>query len=450
MSNENNKAAKIFAVINIIAVMAVLFGGAAYLLILPHETVAEDENRKLASFPEFSAENYIDGSFTGGIADYFDDTVPKRGDIKRFIASDISPLKGRKYGGDEEGAELYGIAFEHKETAPTVVTTAVSVTQPVSTHTIATGSVCTSTAVTTAPIQVEEPAAEGGEINSNILVVNKRGLPLYPGGDVQGYADTINEYKQKLGDVNVWSMVVPTAGGLYMPSNYKSLAVDERNDLNEIAKGLNGAVAVDAFSVLAEHKSEDIYARTDHHWLALGAYYSAKTFTEAAGLPFKDLSSYEELHLHDYLGTFYGYTQSASLLNNPEEFVYYRPKNEVTVTQYDTAFRDPLDVALLVPSGNMTPSGYYYVFGMDNRIAHVHTNTGNGRKLVIFKDSYGNALLPFLTYSFEDIYLCDMRYFDLNAINFIKQVKATDVLFSMCIFSATGPNLSCLKANLYK
>lgn len=448
MQTDNKKPGKLLAVVNIITILAVLLGGAAYLLFLPHETVAEDENRRLASFPEFSPKSYIDGSFTGGIADYFDDTVHGRDRIKKFIAADITPLKGRKYGGDEDGAELYGIAFEHSEETP-AVTTAAATTAAV-THTTVSSPAVQTTAVTTAPIPAEEPAAEGGEINSNILVVNKRGLPLYPGGDVQGYADTINEYKKKLGDVNVWSMVVPTAGGLYIPSNYKSLAVDEKKDIDAIAAALEGAVPVDAYTSLAAHKSEDIYARTDHHWMALGAFYAAKAFTEAAGLPFKELSEYEELHLHDYLGTFYGYTQSPTLLNNPEEFVYYRPKNEVTVDQYDTSFRDPLDVALLVPSDNMTPSGYYYVFGMDNRIAHVHTKTGNGRKLVIFKDSYGNALLPFLTYSFEDIYLCDMRYFDLNAVSFIKQVKATDVLFSMCTFSATGPNLSCLKADMYK
>lgn len=450
MPNQDSKSGKLTALINIIIITAMLFGGAAYLLLLPHDTVAEDENRRLAAFPELSPESYRDGSFTNGIADYFDDTVPYRAKIKRFIAANITPLKGKKYGDDENGAELYGMAFEHAEVTTEAVTTSSAEAHIVTTQTTTAVSTVTGTVTSAAAVYEEEPAAEGGEITSNILVVNKRGLPLYPGGDVQGYADTINEYKQKLGDVNVWSMIVPTAGGLYLPSNYKSLAVDEKKDIDAVSEALSGAVPVDAFSALAAHKSEDIYARTDHHWLAPGAFYAAEAFADAAGLPFKDLSSYEELHLHDYLGTFYGYTQSPTLLNNPEEFIYYRPKNEVTVTQYDTSFRNPLDVALLVPSDNMTPSGYYYVFGMDDRIAHVHTNTGNGRKLVIFKDSYGNALLPFLTYSFEDIYLCDIRYFDLNAVSFIKQVDATDVLFSMSIFSAAGPNLSSLKANMYK
>ena len=69
---------------------------------------------------------------------------------------------------------------------------------------------------------------------------------------------------------------------------------------------------------------------------------------------------------------------------------------------------------------------------------------------MIFKDSYGNALLPMLTGSFENIYLCDIRYFDLNAVEFIKNVQATDLLFTMCSFSAAGGNRYSIYNNLIK
>lgn len=69
----------------------------------------------------------------------------------------------------------------------------------------------------------------------------------------------------------------------------------------------------------------------------------------------------------------------------------------------------------------------------------------NKRTLVIVKDSYGNALVPYLTQSFSDIYVIDMRYFDLNAVSFMQQVGATDVLFAMNTFSATGGNSECLE-----
>ena len=105
---------------------------------------------------------------------------------------------------------------------------------------------------------------------------------------------------------------------------------------------------------------------------------------------------------------------------------------------------------MAVDSANLDNSSYYLVFGMDDRIVHVQTDCKNGRNLVIFKDSYGNALLPVLTGSFENIYLCDIRYFDLNPVAFAKSVKCTDMLFAMCSFSAVGPNREYLSALLYK
>ena len=56
---------------------------------------------------------------------------------------------------------------------------------------------------------------------------------------------------------------------------------------------------------------------------------------------------------------------------------------------------------------------------------------------MIFKDSYGNALVPFLTQSFSKIYLCDFRYFDRNAIDFLDEVGATDVLFALSTVAVT-------------
>lgn len=34
----------------------------------------------------------------------------------------------------------------------------------------------------------------------------------------------------------------------------------------------------------------------------------------------------------------------------------------------------------------------------------------------------------------------DIRYFELNVIDFIRQHDITDVLFASCAFTATGPN----------
>ena len=59
---------------------------------------------------------------------------------------------------------------------------------------------------------------------------------------------------------------------------------------------------------------------------------------------------------------------------------------------------------------------------------------------MIVKDSYGNALPPFLTNSFEEIWVVDMRYFERSVTELCKSEGITDLLFAMNPSSATGVN----------
>ncbi|MBQ7046224.1 MAG: hypothetical protein IJN85_00595, partial [Oscillospiraceae bacterium] len=96
---------------------------------------------------------------------------------------------------------------------------------------------------------------------------------------------------------------------------------------------------------------------------------------------------------------------------------------------------------LLINIDNVDPVSWYLVFiGTDMAVTHVHTDVANGRKLAIVKDSYGNALVPCLTGSFEDIYVVDMRYLEVNAVSLFREWGITDLLFAMNTFSATGKN----------
>lgn len=446
------------ALANSAALMGILCVGFVYVTFFKHETIAEDENRYLAKFPKFSLSSYFKGEFTEGVANYFDDTVHNRAEFKKIIADKLMPLKGRKYGGDD-GVELYGNTFEHDTRITTkaeipAVTTAVSNAPSYDSSAVSDAeTVITTTETTTAPIpDAGEPAADG-ELTNNILIVNGRGITLYGGGEGREleYASYLNQYKQTLGDsVNIYSMVLPTPSAFYLPDNYKNLSHSEKEDLDRIAEALSGVTPVDAYSVLLKHKNEAIYSRTDHHWQSLGAYYAAQEFANAAGVPFAELNdtNYETVTLPGYVGTLYSYTQSATLLNNPEDFVFYKPKTNVTVTQYTPSFTDPVEVPMFNDPEHLATSNYYLVFGGDDRIAHFSTECKNGRTLVIFKDSYGNALPSLLTSSFENIYLCDIRYFNPNAASFIKQVGATDVLFAMCSYSAVGGNRTHIISNL--
>lgn len=442
------KAQRFSKTIGVSLLSGVVIVVASVLLIAPRSTISYEENRLLAEKPKFSLTSLLDGSYTSGWSEYYNDTVPFRSKLKKTISA-MMQWTGVQ---SEEDTVFFGNVSQVKKKTTTPVATTESVETTVA---VAAGSdetntepAVTTTVVTTTEDPNDEPAAEIGE---GIILDHKRAVCVYGGSFSVGqdYAETLNAYQQDLGsDVQVYSLVAPTAVSYYLPEEYANYTASETENIDNINSYLNGVKPVDVYNALKPHTAEAIYARTDHHWLPLGAYYAAEAFAKVADVPFASLSDYDTAMKKDYVGSMYTYTESAVLLDNPEEFTYYIPKNKYKTTYYSTSFTDPTEGDLLMNLDGYDNSMYYLVFmGGDDKITHVETDCKNGRTLVIFKDSYGNALVPCLTSSFENIYVCDMRYFELNAIDFCKQVGCTDLLFAMNTFSATGGNESYLESN---
>lgn len=302
----------------------------------------------------------------------------------------------------------------------------------------------------------DKPAGVDGVQTNGQLVVDidghTWGISLYGGGDGANYAAYLNEFKEKVGSsVNVFNMVVPTAGAYYLPAGYEKYNASHRDSINSIANKLVNVINVDGYAALEAHTNEYIYTRTDHHWEPLGAYYAAKAFCDIAQTPAKELSTYKTETIDGFVGTMYAFTDyNERIKNDPDTFTYYIPSTEYTATYYTTDFKVDEQFAQFHSIFVDQPaSGAYSTFmGGDQKIVKIETANKNGRKLCIFKDSYGNAEVPFYVDSFEEIYVCDIRYFDLYAPDFIKENGITDVLFTMCTFSAVGENAEGIKNNL--
>ncbi len=274
------------------------------------------------------------------------------------------------------------------------------------------------------------------------------GIPLYGGGSVSTYAGALNGFRQRLGDsVKVYSMAIPTSGEYYLPEKFAPYNASQQKAIDNINSRLDGVIPVPVSQELKAHTGEHIYLRTDYHWSALGAYYAAKCFAETAGLPFADISTMERVDNDGYVGSMYAFTECSDLLADPETFTYYIPSSAYTATYYDTAFNSD-GVYPLFRSKSEKASYSVFLGGDDNCIVKIKTDAGTGRRLVIFKDSYGNALIPFLLGSFDEITVCDMRYFRLEPIQFITESGATDLLFAASTFSTTGANADELAAIL--
>lgn len=263
------------------------------------------------------------------------------------------------------------------------------------------------------------------------------------------YAEVANRYRALLSpDIRVYCMVIPSAIAFYCPEKARQWTGDEAKAAAHLLGYLaEGVIPVPIVDTLKAHSSEPIYSRTDHHWAPLGAYYAARELASAAQVPFKDLSAYDTITIHNYVGTMYKFSRVAAIKYAPEEFVYYKPRDidyTTTITRYLLG-RDGSVVG--VKSSGEVPffydfadgsSGAYLTFMHgDSNNTQVRTATKNGRRLLILKDSFGNALPGYLFYSFEEIHVVDSRYFPDNILAYIQQNQITDVVFCNNIIHAS-------------
>lgn len=471
------KREKTLCIINIAVLMTIFTGITLFMTFGQRPNVSYEENRNLEKMPEFSWESYWSGDFTEQFGRYYNDTVPMRSTWKQFISQFRSHI-GIKYDGgvtiigqlpvtnntskpaDTESKPANSIPAIVKpsgNSVPAVVipNTSSSADGNSSTESPAESNVpeqsSSNSSQTTSQTPVQKPADVDGEIAGGIMVLsNGRGLMLYGTGYEAGrnYADTVNQYKEQLPDVNVYSMVAPTAVSFYMPEKYAEATDSETAHINDINEHLNGIVPIDVYSALQSHTDEEIYYRTDHHWSQLGAWYAAREFAKAAQVPFDELAEYDRYEKSGYIGTLYGSSNQNQLIkDNPETFVYYIPKREFSTTYYDTYAKNGFNGSYFFNPDNFGSTAEWnltYMCGNDH-IVHVNTNQKNGRKLMIIKDSYADSLAPCLFGSFEDIWIVDMRYCDTSAIQLAKDNGITDLLFCSCTFSATAQNQYKLK-----
>lgn len=291
---------------------------------------------------------------------------------------------------------------------------------------------------------VVPPVNPDAYITNGILISGNRGMEQF-GGSYNGgkkTADKLNAFKEAVGEnVSVYIMPCPLSGAFYAPDKYPNSIKNHENCFNGIRDNLVGVKYVDTLSALSAHTDEYIYLRTDFHWASLGAYYAAEELAKVAGTPFDNISTFVEKSVGGFAGSLCSY--APVLKSDPDTLYWYEPSREHTVTYYNVSgFSNPITGKSLFSSSN----GYTKFIHGDSYTTQIKSNVNNGRKLLVVKDSYGNALAPFLLSSFEEVIIVDCRYFKLNSATFVKEQGITDVCFAVSAFRANG-NLPTLLNN---
>ena len=288
--------------------------------------------------------------------------------------------------------------------------------------------------------QIKDDKSSGYSAYS-IYVWNKQGFELFGSDEARAttYAETINGFADKLNGITVYDMVIPNHTEMGLPQRLKDSdapSTSQADNIKAAYAALSDKVTpINCYNRLAEHNTDYIYFKSDHHWTGLGAYYAYTAFADTNDLPVLSLDDCEEQKIDGFTGSF---TNSADGLDSDTVSYWKFPYNvTMDITQADgssASYDSPYYEA--AEGGSNT----YGVFIMgDNALTVLKSaseNAAAGKKIAVVKESYGNAFVPYLTNNYEEVHVIDFRYFKQNLVDYCKTNGIDEVLFMNGVMSA--------------
>ncbi len=281
-------------------------------------------------------------------------------------------------------------------------------------------------------------AADGGvapprRYKSGISVVGDRGLMYLVANDstADAFADAVNAWRDALpATVSLSLVVTPTATHFYLPPEQFDHSAPQVENLARIQSRLHtGVKMVDVASVLAPHADEPIFFKTDHHWTGLGAYYAYAAWAKDAGVEPVPLDAMERRQHPTVLGSLYRFTRSKVLKRSEDPIDYWLP-----TVSYRGLRKRSVDAPAKLANFIVEREKSYAVFlGGDDALLSADVDVDSDRRVLIVKNSFGNAFAPFVLPHFKEVVVVDYRYYGGSLKALVAARGITDVI----IVSAT-------------
>lgn len=342
------------------------FTGASFMA--PERTFSENENRVLATMPEFSWKAVFDGKFTTDYETYITDQFFKRDEwIKLKTYSEMALNK----------QDINGVYM------------------------------------TEDGYMIERH--ENSEIDFEMLAKSLDRL-----------VEFTNKYAEKLGAEHVKVMLVPTASEI-LTDKLPPFATgfDQNGMLDSIYDRIPAESVMDVREILKQHADEYIYYKTDHHWTTLGAFYAYQAWAEAMDFEVPKLEDVEQTVVsEDFHGTVYSKLNLDLSKDIIHRFTLPNTPSRVEVTVDMT---DTFDTMYVDKYLSMKDKYSYFLDG-NHALTEIKSDGDGKGTLLIIKDSYSHSFAPFTVGNYEKVYLVDFRYFNMPISMFMEQYGITDVL----------------------
>ena len=407
-----------------------LYVGTALAFAIPlRPTYSETEKRKLSEFPEFSTKALLSGDYFADIDTWFADTFPFRENLTKadtFIKSLYGFDSITIHGDVDSGDDIPDAPIE----VPVTEKPAPQVTEPV-----------------TMPDD-DEMSKDNGDPNakkpdhgvqelSAIVVAGDSAYEYYSFS--QDVAPRFIDRVNKLDEIakphgKVYAMIIPTSMDITLNDALRAevKSANQKKALDYFNASFKNTVAVDSiYDTLRAHRNDYIYFRADHHWTALGAYYSYEEFAKAKGIKPVPLSKYKTQTFDNFIGTIYSSSgQNPALKENPDYVTAYLPFNNTTCKISDSVLYEGFDYDIIKDVSDYTPGSKYLTFiGGDNGLTTItNLDLPRGESCLVIKDSYANAFVPFLIPHYNMVYGVDPRHYKGTLTEFCENKRVNDVI----------------------
>lgn len=239
----------------------------------------------------------------------------------------------------------------------------------------------------------------------------------------------INTFSKKHSKLTQYLMLVPNAVSIWedrLP--YKAPIQSQQVYIKQFYEDVDQSVKkIDVAKVLKEHKKEAIYYRTDHHWTTKGAYYGFLAAAKVMGIE-ADKVGYEMLAVSsDFKGTLA--SKSGYSIQPLDEIDIYVPQNIKIRTLVTYVDEKQKKATMYNTDALKQKDKYELFFGGNHPLIKIDTDSKSQKVLLILKDSYANSMVPFLTPYYQKIIMVDPRYYYENINDLINEENVTDLLY---------------------
>ncbi len=243
------------------------------------------------------------------------------------------------------------------------------------------------------------------------------------------YAAVYDKYAELFPETRINVVIAPLATIIITDPDVNSRISSQSQILDKMEAAITNESIyfVNLKNVYADHLDEYLYFRSDHHWTQRGAYYAYAEFVRSVGFEPTPIEEFDVTVIREkYIGSMYGYTNDERVKNYVDTIEAYMPRKACTMTIYGGFGVSTYNTCIVT-----SIKGYPAFIGGDHPYMVINVPENDQDKcIMVIKDSYANAFIPFLTEHYGNIVVVDPRYAgDLNVCEKFADYEFDDILF---------------------